>query len=145
MKNDNKGFSLIELIVVIAIMAILVGALAPQLIKYIDRSRAAADTQVLGSVYTAVQTAVVDPEVGLVIGTGIDKDIDQLDTLTNTNHAKFTAEVTDTLGGDLTKVQDSLKSTKTSGGKIHIKVEPNGAVTIKCGAITVDASGSSVS
>ncbi|HAL02696.1 MAG TPA: hypothetical protein DCP07_05005, partial [Lachnospiraceae bacterium] len=36
MKN-NKGFSLVELIIVIAIMAILVGVMAPQLIKYIEK------------------------------------------------------------------------------------------------------------
>ena len=34
MKKNNKGFSLVELIIVIAIMAILAGALAPALIKY---------------------------------------------------------------------------------------------------------------
>ena len=39
MKN-NKGFSLVELIIVIAIMAILVGVIAPQLILYIEKSRA---------------------------------------------------------------------------------------------------------
>ncbi|MDF2801615.1 MAG: prepilin-type N-terminal cleavage/methylation domain, partial [Anaerocolumna sp.] len=38
-KSNNKGFSLVELIIVIAIMAILSGALAPQLIKYLDKSR----------------------------------------------------------------------------------------------------------
>ena len=31
----NKGFSLVELIIVIAIMAVLVGVLAPQFIKYL--------------------------------------------------------------------------------------------------------------
>ncbi|NLP34751.1 MAG: prepilin-type N-terminal cleavage/methylation domain-containing protein, partial [Clostridiales bacterium] len=33
---NNKGFSLVELIVVIAIMAVLAGVAAPQVIKYID-------------------------------------------------------------------------------------------------------------
>ena len=35
---NNKGFSLIELIVVIAIMAILVSVLAPQFMKYVEDS-----------------------------------------------------------------------------------------------------------
>lgn len=38
MKN-NKGFSLVELVIVIAIMAILVGVIAPAIIKYIDKAR----------------------------------------------------------------------------------------------------------
>ena len=62
MKN-NKGFSLVELIIVIAIMAILVGVMAPQLIKYIEKSKVSADTQLADSVHTAVLTAMMDPEI----------------------------------------------------------------------------------
>ena len=59
----NKGFSLVELIIVIAIMAILVGVLAPQLIKYIEKSKVSADTQAADAVHSAILTAMMDPEV----------------------------------------------------------------------------------
>ena len=61
--KSNKGFSLVELIIVIAIMAILVGVMAPQLIKYIEKSKVSADTQAADSVHTAILTAMMDPEV----------------------------------------------------------------------------------
>ncbi|MDD6404664.1 MAG: prepilin-type N-terminal cleavage/methylation domain-containing protein [Clostridiales bacterium] len=62
MKKNNKGFSLVELIIVIAIMAILAGALAPALIKYINKSRRSTDIQNADSLRTAVQTALSNPD-----------------------------------------------------------------------------------
>lgn len=61
--KTNKGFSLVELIIVIAIMAILVGVMAPQLIKYIEKTNVSADVQLCDSVRTAVVLAMSDPEV----------------------------------------------------------------------------------
>lgn len=46
----NKGFSLVELIIVIAIMAVLVGVLAPQFLKYVERSRKSTDVQNVASI-----------------------------------------------------------------------------------------------
>ena len=60
---NNKGFSLIELIVVIAIMAILVGVLAPNVMRYVRQSRVSADTQLADTIRTAVVTALADPVV----------------------------------------------------------------------------------
>lgn len=37
--KKNRGFSLIELIIVVAILAILTGLLAPQFVKYIEKSK----------------------------------------------------------------------------------------------------------
>ena len=57
-KTNNKGFSLVELIIVIAIMAILAGAIAPALIRYIDKSRKSNDLSAAKTIKTAVETAM---------------------------------------------------------------------------------------
>lgn len=61
-QKNNKGFSLVELIVVIAIMAVLVGVLAPQLIKYVEKSREATDIQNCDSIATTLKTYYSDKE-----------------------------------------------------------------------------------
>lgn len=61
-KNDNKGFSLVELIIVVAIMAILVGLLAPQYLKYVEKSRKSADASNLDEMVRAIQVYAADAE-----------------------------------------------------------------------------------
>lgn len=59
-KENNKGFSLVELIVVIAIMAVLVAVLAPQFTKYIDQSRKSNDAATVSGIVTAAQVGIAD-------------------------------------------------------------------------------------
>ncbi len=58
----NKGFSLVELIIVIAIMAILAAAIAPALIRYIDKSRRSDDVASAETINTATQAALANEE-----------------------------------------------------------------------------------
>ena len=57
---NNKGFSFVELIIAIAILAIMAGVLAPQLIKYIDSSRKSTDVQNAQAIATAVNIALAN-------------------------------------------------------------------------------------
>lgn len=60
MKKRNRGFSLIELIIAIAILIILAGLLAPQFMKYIERSRQAKMMHTLDSLYEGLNVAYVE-------------------------------------------------------------------------------------
>ena len=62
MKRNNKGFSLVELIIVIAIMAILAAAIAPALIRYIDKSRKADDLTAGGTINSSVSAALANED-----------------------------------------------------------------------------------
>ena len=56
MKKNNSGFSLVELIIVIAIMAVLIGVLAPQFIQYVAKSRVSTDLQNIEEMVNACDT-----------------------------------------------------------------------------------------
>lgn len=62
-ENENKGFSLVELIVVIAIMAVLTSVLAPSLLGYVEKSRMQKDDSAMGEVTNAIKLALADQNV----------------------------------------------------------------------------------
>lgn len=98
MKKVNKGFSLVELIIVIAIMAILAGALAPQLIKYINKSRLSSDVQTGSAIQSAAQAALANEDCYNAAETTYDKKNTKVSSLLS-NTDCFATEVKSALGG----------------------------------------------
>ena len=127
MKN-NKGFSLVELIIVIAIMAILVGVMAPQLIKYVEKTNESADTQLCDSIRTALTTAAMDPDV-VRAGGGIKGGANQtVAGCIDGSEAK--QAVSDILGIDPANVNSKLKSKVGKAGSIKVDVVNSNQIVV---------------
>ena len=113
-KMNNKGFSLIELIIVIAIMAILVAIIAPNLTKYLGKSKKNTDKKNADEIASNIQTAITNynldndtllASVTLTWGT---------DGKVSTGNTAFDAEVNQTVG----KVTKAKETGSMPSGKI---------------------------
>ena len=63
-RKANKGFTLVELIIVVAIIAVLSAVLVPQYIQYVEKSRIGADESYISEIGHNVQiVAATDHKV----------------------------------------------------------------------------------
>ena len=137
MKN-NKGFSLVELIIVIAIMAVLVGVLAPTYLQYVEKSKKSNDVSTVDSIVNAIEISAIDPEVQTAGTWSIKITIDGTKTEynpvgSNPGDAKMIAALK-AIVPETTKLKSSKWGTSSTDNKFVITAAPNGEygqVTIK--------------
>ena len=138
-KMNNKGFSLVELIIVIAIMAILIVVLAPQYLKYVEKSRNSTDLQSVTEFKDACEIWAADPDAGEGTTTPFVKG-DEFEVTCDSTVNKGVAGAPTGAGANavLSALDEAglsinnLKCTsKTNWTKfsIHGKVENNGSIT----------------
>lgn len=102
---NNKGFSLVELIIVVAIMAVLVGVLAPVYLQYLEKTNKSADVSAAADIMNAMETTIIDFQ-----SRGI-KVTDISATVTNSSNAiTFTANTSDNDATDEAAVVDACKA-----------------------------------
>ena len=61
-RENNKGFSLVELIIVVAMMAVVMALLVPQYIRYVEKTRVRQDDAVVKHLMDIIFLTVEDTE-----------------------------------------------------------------------------------
>ena len=69
-KASKKGFTLVELIVVLVILAVLAAMLVPALVGYVDKAKAEKEYQTAATVYGAAQATITEMYGRDAISTG---------------------------------------------------------------------------
>lgn len=121
-ENANKGFSLVELIVVVAIMAVLLVVLTPQYLRYVERTRLQKDNTAIGDIVEAVKLGLADEtiltgttfpvNITLTGGTGTNKTV-AFPAGTGADATQLGAELQATIGGQFATSSNSYRDSAT--------------------------------
>lgn len=135
----NKGFSLVELIIVVAIMAVLIGVLAPQYLRYVEKTRLQRDNTGIADFANVLKIAATEEKINAEIGAaagGITYKFDSSTPphLTTAGSTNLDGEVTKTVTlSDVTLTSNTYtKLAAANRPEITVKVDSNGIVAVEC-------------
>lgn len=115
MRTNKKGFTIVELVIVIAVIAILAGVMIPTFSNVIEKADASARNQIAASAYKdAYASALADGKVNEedtdIVADGIEFDFDTAGDATGVPGA----DADDKLDGFVVKVTDGVVAVETS-------------------------------
>lgn len=125
-KANNKGFSLVELIVVVAIMAVLMVVLAPAMLRYVEKTRIQKDDSAASEVLKAVELALADESIYAEANGG-----EITVTITTSGGTGTLAFTNAASGATTTKLESEVKATVGDSIKISSKKRGSNTCTIK--------------
>lgn len=131
----NKGFSLVELIIVVAIMAVLIGVLAPQYLRYVEKTRLQRDNTSISDFANVLKIASTEEAVNSEIATApaVYKFSGTPLTAQASGSANLDAEVALTVNlSDITLTSNTYTK-QTNLPEVTVKVDSvTGIVTVEC-------------
>jgi len=127
-KTNNKGFSLVELIVVIAIMAVLIGVLAPTFTKYVEQSRRSTDIQNAEEIRQAILADIAD---GTIVGSATAVTVGSGGVMPSTIATAPTIVGSINNGGSFTANYDAVAGTCAVFNGSHELTDPTAAAAYK--------------
>ncbi|MCR5507393.1 MAG: prepilin-type N-terminal cleavage/methylation domain-containing protein [Lachnospiraceae bacterium] len=127
-EQSNAGFSMVELIIVIAIMAILIAILAPQYIRYVEKSRITSDNDLIANVHDVIAMAIADENIERKPVDGYHGSLQDLDAA---NFPDFVTQIENNVGGDLASVHTKLQSKNFRGQDIDVEITTTQQVTVR--------------
>lgn len=148
-KKENKGFTLVELIIVIAIIAILIAILVPNYVRYVEKSRWNNDQNQMETLIGEVNTAATETlEAGKdVLTTGQTEGTIVVNKTANATTSNLTNDMLDALS----KTDKQFTKTGTTYGVAStLKLKNNGkhntnsskyTITIKVDGDDIDVKG----
>lgn len=143
----NKGFSLVELIIVVAIMAVLIGVLAPQYLRYVEKARLQKDNSAIAEVANVIKIASAEESVVNKV-----RDIGTVTYEFNNNGLKESSctPLDDEIKATITMTDVKLTSTTYTKGvtagapyiTLTVKIDTNNIMTVETDGWKESPSGS---